>query len=63
IKQYITGNGYHKVIIMSDPNSWEDEVAKKLNQIGREEGFTLETIRSESDLRNKDLIQRIVKTS
>ena len=63
IKRYITRTGYHKVIIMSDPNSWEDEVAKKLNQIGREEGFTLETIGSESDLRNKDLIQRIVEKS
>jgi hypothetical protein len=36
-------------------------VAEKLNQIGPEEGFTLETIRLESDLRYEDLIQRIIE--
>ena len=61
IKQYIMRTGYRKVIMLSDPNSWEDEVAEKLNQIGLEEGFTLKTVRSESDLRKEDLIQRIIE--
>jgi len=56
IKQYIMRTGYRKVIMLSDPNSWEDEVAEKLNQIALKEGFSFEAIAPESGLRKKNLI-------
>jgi len=42
--------------MLSDPNSWEDEVAEKLNQIALKEGFSFEAIAPESGLRKKNLI-------
>jgi len=61
IKGYIKRTAYQKVVILSDPDSWEDEVAEKLNQICVKEGFSCEAIGPESGLRNKDLIRKIVK--
>ena len=59
IEEYIKRIGYRKVVVLSDADSWEDELTEKLSRIGRKQGFSCEVMRLIGTLKSEDVIRRI----
>ncbi|MFQ6095413.1 MAG: tRNA guanosine(15) transglycosylase TgtA [Candidatus Bathyarchaeia archaeon] len=61
IQEYIKKAGHERVIILSEIDTWEGRVAEKLSRTAEQEGFSLEVIGLKDELRNKDVIRKILE--